>query len=571
VTDDGYVDDDHLDDDYDDDEFLTAGRKRARRRTVAVAVVVAALLVAVVVSRFLAASGAAAEADRIELLLLRAEPSGVAEAITASSALVAADRGRNASFLGLELRANLLYYSLYSGSSRLKRKATERLADARLRDPDSAEFVLAEALWHALVGSPAEAISLLDSGSAGIEQQVWQAVARSEAARRTGGSDQSAQMLAAAEPPLALAWRLRDAWVDGRIDVASELADELLAVLPDHAMASTVATLVNSRRQVDEQAGTELLAPLLEAAQSMPNRLTAWIVVEQARLVMRNSRSAEARGRAQGLLDAAREADDPAPELIQEAAWLRMVNGSFGAARTLANKGLREQPDEPSLIALVAIAETFNDSSAQIADLLRSLPEESKNSAAAIQARALAALVRGEWTEAVEGLAATAHLGIPGQSRLFVVEALISAGRAKEAREQARLARERLAAVYGAASRDAALGVAYEGLALAALGEHEAARAEYEKILVGQNKTPWLAWLWGRTLQYAGETAAAKDALLLACHNGQDFARACWDLAEIYDLLRLDAVQRRTQSEAKRHYLRTSPKGWHAEQVRSAL
>jgi len=579
VTDDGYVDEGVVDDDdyYDDDdygeddEFLAARRGRSRRRNAIVAGVVAVLLIGTVVFRFQAEKSAAAEAERIEALLLRAEPGGVAEAITASSALVAADRGRNAAFLGLELRANLLYYSLYSGSSRLRRKATERLEDARLRAPDSTEFVLAEALWNALVGSPAQATLLLDSGSAGTEQQVWQALARSEAARRMGASDRSAETLVNTTEPLALAWRLRDAWVAGRIDAARGLADELLALCPEHPMATTVTTLVSSRGQASEEQAGELLAPLLEAAQSMPNRLTAWVVVEQARLVMRNSRSGEARGRAQELLDAAREADDPAPELIQEAAWLRMVNGSFGAARTLANKGLRELPDDPSLIALVAIAEMFNDSSAQIVDLLRSLPEESNDSAGAIQAQALAALVRGDAEEAVQGLSDTVHLGVPGQSRLFLAEALIQAGRAKEALEQARAGRQSLTEVYGAESRDAALGAAYEGLALAALGDHKAAAAEYETALSGQNKTPWIAWLYGRSLQYAEETAVAKDALLIACHTGQDFARACWDLAEIYDLLRLDALQRRTQSEAKRKYLTTSPKGWHVEQVRSAL
>jgi predicted Zn-dependent protease len=102
------------------------------------------------------------------------------------------------------------------------------------------------------------------------------------------------------------------------------------------------------------------------------------------------------------------------------------------------------------------------------------------------------------------------------------------------------------------------------------MGEPEAAMECYELALSGQNKTPWTAWLYGRTLHYVGETAEAKDALLLACHNGQDFARACWDLAEIYEELELDAVLRRTQSEAKRHYLRTSPKGWRAEQLRRA-
>ena len=71
----------------------------------------------------------------------------------------------------------------------------------------------------------------------------------------------------------------------------------------------------------------------------------------------------------------------------------------------------------------------------------------------------------------MDGLEKTVHLGAPGQSRLFLVDALIAAGQPVQAREQARQARARLIDVYGEGSREAALGAAYEGLALAALGE----------------------------------------------------------------------------------------------------
>ena len=569
-ADDSYADDHHADDtDREDDEFLASRRRRARLQKLVVGVAVVVLVLGVGLSRFFGSQRAAAEAERIEALLLRADPSSVAEAITATSALVAEDRGRSAAFIGLEVRSNLLYYGLYSGSSRLKRKAAERLEDAHLRAPDSAEYALSEALWHGLVGNPGTAVEILDSGAAGDAHPVWRRLVRAESARRMGDTDKAATLLSVGTDPLTLSLRLRSAWSAGEFEESEQLVGQLLAVQPDHAMATTVRALAASRRESAEQANVQL-APLLEAAQSMPNRLTAWVVVERARLALRSGSGEESRSRAQELLDSARTADDPAPELILEAGWLRLVNGSFGAAKTLASRGLREQPDESSLLALYASASFFNDSSVQIMELLSGLPEDSTASAGQIQARALAALVRREAEEAVEGLRATVHLGVPGQGGLFLTEALIQAGQAAEARDQARRARAKLAEVYGPGSRESALGAAYEGLALAAMGNQIEALECYELVLDGQNKTPWTAWLYGRTLQYGGETAEAKDALLLACHNGQDFARACWDLAEIYEELKLDALLRRTQSEARRHYLRTSPKGWRAEQLRGA-
>lgn len=567
--DEDYSDDSYVEELDEDDEFLVARRRRARSQKVVLLVVISVLLMAVAAARLMGAAGVAAEVDRIEVLLLRAEPGTVEEAVTAASALVAEDRGKSVAFLGLEVRTNLLYYGLYSGSSRLKRKAAERLEDARLRAPNSSEYALAHAVWHGLVGNPGRALEILDSGAAGNEHAVWQRLVRSEAALRMGDVEKAGALLADGVSPLLLSWDLRSAWAGGDMEQAGRLSEQLQAAQPEHLMAATVDVLMESRGKSDEE-GAALLAPLLEAAQSMPNRLTAWVVVEQARLALRSGGDPQSRNRALELLDSARQADDPAPELILEAGWLRLVNGSFGAARTLADKGLREQPDEPSLLALYASAALLNDSSEQILELLSGLPEDSAGSAGQIQAHALASLVRGDAEDAVDGLEKTVHLGAPGQSRLFSADALLAAGRPKKAREQAAIARARLIAVYGENSREAALGAAYEGLALAAMGDQQGALEAYKLVLAGQNKTPWTAWLYGRTLQYGQETAAAKDAFLLACHNGQDFARACWDLTQIYEELKLDVVQRRTQSEAKRHYLRTSPKGWRAQSLREA-
>ena len=191
MTDDSYAghdlpDDAYSEDSEDDDEFLASRRRRARTQRYMLLTVVLALAAGVGALRFAGASRAAAEAGRIETLLLRAEPAGVAEAVTATSALVAKDRGRSTALLGLEVRTNLLYYGLYSGSSRLKRKAADRLEDARLRAPGSAEYALSEAVWHAWVGNPSRAIKVLDSGAAGEGHPVWLSLARAEAELRMG-------------------------------------------------------------------------------------------------------------------------------------------------------------------------------------------------------------------------------------------------------------------------------------------------------------------------------------------------------------------------------------------------
>ena len=162
-------------------------------------------------------------------------------------------------------------------------------------------------------------------------------------------------------------------------------------------------------------------------------------------------------------------------------------------------------------------------------------------------------------------------MGTPGDAELWIAEACLRVGDPECALTEARAAVKLLESATGAGSREVAIAQMVEGLALAASGEAEEGRRLLDAAFVEPNRTPWGAWLFGRFHEAVGSTAKAKDAYLLACHNGQDFALSCYDLARIYDSLEASSVHRRIQREAREHYLRTSPRGHRSQEVRDAL
>jgi hypothetical protein len=147
----------------------------------------------------------------------------------------------------------------------------------------------------------------------------------------------------------------------------------------------------------------------------------------------------------------------------------------------------------------------------------------------------------------------------------------LQADNPEEALREARRARELLGLAYGAPSHATVIADLYVGLSLQGLGQGRAARAAMEGAYVRPYQTPWAAWLYGRFLENEGAARKAKDLYLLACHHGQDFALSCYSLTRIYQYLSLDEVERSTQRKARELYLRTSPSGVHAVEVRAAL
>jgi hypothetical protein len=334
--------------------------------------------------------------------------------------------------------------------------------------------------------------------------------------------------------------------------------------VPGHRYGEAIAALVQSR-SLEPDAARELLQPMV-AAPDLPARVAELVVVEASRILRRDGRPDDA----DSVLTEFLAQDDSAPFLLSEQSRVHRYAGSFGAARAAADKGLRTRSDDPNLLAEFAAAAFFNDAVSTIQDRVGK-SNGASDSDGLRRAQAMVDLINGRGAAAASGLEATRHLGLPGDAELWLAEARLVSGQPAEAAKEARRAAELLAAAVGEDSREVALARLYEGLAVASAGDVDAGRAILRTAYRKETRTPWGAWLYGRFHELAGSPEDARTAYLLACHNGQDFALGCFELARLYDSLPGGTVRKRTQREARAQYLRVSPKGWRAPEVRAAL
>jgi hypothetical protein len=503
-----------------------------------------------------------------EAKLLRGDFGSLNAAAKEILQVIADDERAPGHLLVLDAQAELLLYSLYTDQYSQLAHARELIETAEQRAPDEPRTLVGRALAEAIAGSPDLAIAAADAGFEGIEPS-WGRIVRAQAEHRKGRFPEAAAALDGCKAPLCMAWAARSAWLAGDVEGAAAAASKLSTGAPGHEVARAIIGLATARRSTDAEATSELRA-LLEQGEPLPSPLSALVSVDLARLLSRTSGPK----RAEKFLTAALTADEASPILAAEFARMRRFQGSFGAAKIRADKALRSRSAEPTLLGEMAAAAFFNDDSTFIRDRVSRVPKGAEESDGVKRALAFADLVDGSPGNALPALLSTRHLAAPGETDLWVAWTKLKLRDFEGAAAAATAAREAFAANMGEGTPEVASAALLEAQALILGGVEGGAEAAQELLdshYADAGITPWTAWLYGQVHEARENPRGAKDAYLLACHNGQDFALSCLDLARIYDVLSPDALGRRTQKEARRHYLRTAPKGRHAGEIRAML
>jgi len=549
-----------------DKDWVEKRRRRNRLRAVVAAVAVLAALG----GWFFYTGQKKAKREKtmaeLEALVARADFGSLKEASARATQEYNDDLKASPDLLAVDVRAQVLLFVIYTGDDSRRTKARQSLAEAQERAETEPPTALAEALFEAALGSPEAALQLLDGGGVGDFGPDWQAIARAEALLRKGDLTGAAAAVDGRSSPVARTWAIRVAWRTGQLDTVLEQAEAIIAQVPQHQYATVMVELVKARRSADDSA-LDRLGAMLEHGEPLSALNAALVTVETARLMRRTGRAQQA----DELLERFLAEDQGSLPLQEEYARVQRYRGLFGAARSRADKALRSRADDPGLLAEMAQAAFFNDANTFVRDRLRQVPSGSENSDGVVRATALAMLLEGGSAVAIRDLKATRHLGMPGETELWLTEALLRANKPEEARQEASRAVELMISSSGEGTNEVAIARMYEGLATAKAGDVEGGRAIMDAAFVEPHRTPWGAWLFGRFHEAAEDDMSAKNAYLLACHNGQDFALSCYDLARIYDSLPASRLHRATQKDAREHYLRTSPRGWHADEVKAAL
>lgn len=506
-----------------------------------------------------------AQLTRWHELIARADLDSLKTAATEAGRVLSEDATASGAVAAIDSRAQLLIWILYSGADPQRFRATQVLDTARERDPADPEVLLSEALWEVALGDVDRALEILDGGGVSPRGELAEVV-RAEAELRQGDLEGAREAVAGVTTPLGRAWAMKTAWRVGDVDATAAHAAAVIAAVPSNETGRRMQALA-SARQAEFADGIAALGVLIAAEPPLSARGAAVVTVELSRLLRRADQS----DKADQLLEQFLAADEGSAALQAEYARSQRFAGHFGASRIRADKALRGRTDDPTLLAELASAVFFNDAPQMIRDRARASGDGAEASDGVVRALAIASLIEGNGYVAIEGLKKTRHIGVPGEAELWLAEAYLQTGDVPAARTEAARAAELLTASTGEGSREVATARMYEGLALAAGGEVDAGREIMAAAFVNPNRTPWGAWLFGRFHEIAEDPASAKDAYLLACHNGQDFSLSCFDLARLYDSLPASGLHRRTQQEAREHYLRTSPRGWHAEEVRASL
>ncbi len=509
-----------------------------------------------------------AQLARWHQLVDRADLASLKAAATEAGTVLSEEATGTGAVAAIDSRAQLLIYLLYSGADQQRFRATQSLETARERGPFEPEVLLSQALWEAALGDPARALDILDGGGASTRGEVAEA-ARAEALLRSGKLDGAAQATAGVTTPLGRTWAMRVAWRAGDMDAVATHADAVVSTVSSNETGRVMQALAAARTSASaDGSAAEPLGAMLESEDApLSARNAALVTVELSRQIRRAGQS----DKADALLERYLEQDESSAALQLEYARVQRYQGLFGASRTRSDKALRGRADHPELLSEMAQALFFNDAPVTIRDRVNQSGDQSGTSDGVVRALAIAAIIEGNFEIAIDGLRKTRHVGVPGEAELWLAEAHLQAGQADLAKEEAAKAVALLTSSTGAGSREVTTARMYEGLAVAAMGDVDAGRELLKGAFVDPNRTPWGAWLYGRFHEVAQDPRSAKDAYLLACHNGQDFSLSCFDLARLYDSLPGNAVTRRTQKQAREHYLRSSPNGWHADEVRAAL
>jgi hypothetical protein len=508
-----------------------------------------------------------AEVARLEALLAKADPASLKEVMGASAAALQEREKPEPRLLGLHARAVIVTQVLHTGEWRLRESARQLVEDGKAAGPESPAAVLAEAAFQAAFGSPERALLLLDGAGGTDAPALWQAVIRAEAGLRGGQPDGGAAALRGQSEPLARTWAVRVAWATGDSATLGEHAAALLQSDPQSDAGRAFTGILAARARPGEEA-LKALQSLFASQPPLSSENSSPVAVEMARVLRRG---ADGERRADEMLGTTLAAADAPAALFAEVARTSRMRGLFADAQSQVARGLAQRPDEPRMLAELAMAAFFRDDARRIEAALETLPPHAVDSDGARRGRGLVALSRGENGAALGLLASSRHLGIPGEGDLWLAEAQMRLGDIEKARAHAQRAEGLLAAAAGEGSREWALARSYSAWAQAAAGDKEGGRAAAEAVWAPGLQSFWAAWVQGRLMEAAGDPEAAKNRYLAACRNGQEFGLACAELARVYDVLGLDEARAKTQRQAWDYYLKVSPQGTHAGEARAAL
>ena len=513
------------------------------------------------------------QATEAELVLLRAERGlltgdyqPMRDAVETLGERLADDERAPASLRALDARAELIVSLLYTGSQRQRERARLLLEDAKVEEPLAPTVLITEALVEATIGDPSIAATILDSDELKARYPEWARVATAASSLRRGERVDAAALAVESDSGLGKVWAVRTAWQQGDAEAIELLCKQVAADKPNNTYVDLIAALAASRLDSD-QAGLERLKGLIGGGQEIPAVLAGYLVIDLTR-AMRREGEADA---AAELLQSAVDQDSESLLLQAERAREARFRAHFGVAFDIADKGLRVDAADSGLLAELAGALYFRDSTEKLETRLRPIPDALQDTDGVVRARALGQLLAGQHQQALTALEATRHVGQPGDTELWIAEAHLRLGQAERALREAHKARHLLVEAYGEESYATAIARLYEALAVQGMGDTQEARRLADEAYAPPYQTPWAAWLYGRLLEGEGETREAKDLYLKACHHGQDFALSCYELSRIYRTMKLDAVAKRTQKKAQERYLQLSPKGVHAVEIGAAL
>lgn len=549
-----------------DDQYLAARQRRTRLKALVAAL---GLLGAVGGAFWFAGQKQAALDAKLlswEHLIEAADSDSLGEVTKGTGAALFEDSRAPASVAAADARAQLLLHVLYSGIQSQRNRADDLVELAEQRDPTAPPTRVARAMLEALVGDPNRALAELDRAGVPAILADQAAIARAEALMRSGDLEGAAAALHGAGSPLGRTWDARVAWQAGDAERCERAATAALVQNPELAYAELLK-LMSRARSEDDASAVGALGARLESSEPLSALHAAALAVELSRALRRLGRADQA----DELLASASEADEGSLVLQAEVARNSRFHGAFGAARTTADKALRFRSDDPSMLAELAQAAFFNDAPQLIEDRAARVPRASLDGDGVRRAKAIASLLRGDTVAAIEGLHATRHLGLAGETELWLAEAHLRARQPGPALASALVASARLRSAAGEGSREHSIARLYEALALEVSGDRDGSKAALEGARRGNAATPWAQWLVGRLQEQAGETADAARSLREACNSGQDFALACLGAAEIYKSLSGDGKRTALEREIRSHYLRTSPRGLHADAMKAAL
>jgi len=286
-----------------------------------------------------------------------------------------------------------------------------------------------------------------------------------------------------------------------------------------------------------------------------------------ARVFAAKARGHGARGNfkaAQNWYGRALEEDPENPDILLEFGHELRVRGDLTDARAQLSRIVRNQPYSGDCLGELGIIAYLQDRPSFLTEHLESFPEGSRRGAAYTLAAGLRSLAGGDAEMAVQLLGRTPEDLWGGEARLLLGEAQLAAGHPDAAVESFEAAQRLLKRYRGEPDPL----VSSARIARERAREATGARADYravERALEAHYRYPLVLYQAAQLAEARGELRRASSLYRKAFERGQDFSLA---LLGFVRTSRADSSASRLREVAADAYLRISPDGPNAEQMR---